>query len=86
MAIFFSESLQGFFNINDIGTCTVDAYDNSSDRSYKMPRMHVPRSYQLSVAIENIHYIMGGQTNKCEVYDRCSANFVLIKSTLSFFI
>ena len=73
-----------FFYTDDFGTQTVDTYDHSSERWSQMPPMQIPRSYHASIAVGNKLYMMEENTNLCEVYDRMSDKFVLIKSTMSY--
>ena len=64
---------------------TVLVYDHCSDEWSQMPDMLERRNDHASISIRNKLYMMGGSSQRCEVFDTFSRKFAYIKPTWSIY-
>ena len=71
--------------INFDCTLTVESYDHTSDTWTFMPNMLGERNGHTSTAIRNKLFLIGGNWEKCEVFDSHSNRFTYLKSPAKLF-
>ena len=71
----------GFVNLNEDYSNTVEAYDYLANTWSYMPSMIRRRAEHNLVAVQNKLYVFGGWEDSCEVFDRCSNKFVLLRAS-----
>ena len=77
--------VSGGVSVNNHNLNTVEEYDHVGASWSYMPNMIEGRTHHHQVAVRNKLYVIGGQTQTCEVFDRIVNKFVLVRPPPSLF-